>query len=261
MADPLPGEEHPRLVPLGDGADEGAMTLMEHLEELRGRLLKMVLAFAAGCVIAWFLYDHLVGFLIRPLERLPMGGEIVPKGKLVFTAPQEAFFVRVKVTAVAGLALAMPVVLWQLWRFVTPGLYARERRYALPFVLVGTLLFAAGVWVAFAMLPAALRVLTSFAGTELVIVPRASEYLSFLLLLVFAFGITFELPVVLLGLTLVGVLSTSTLRRGRRVAYVIILVIAAVITPTPDPINMSLLAAPLFLLYEATVLVARLLRK
>jgi sec-independent protein translocase protein TatC len=258
MADPAPAADRP--VPV-TGEDQGGMTLIEHLEELRTRLFRMVLAFVVGAVVAWFLFDHILSYLTHPLMELPVATQIIAKGKLIFTAPQEAFFIRMKVTTMAGLALAMPVILWQLWRFVTPGLYSHERKYAIPFVFAATVLFVAGVVVALAMLPAALRILTSFAGEDLVIVPRASEYLSFLLLLIAAFGVTFELPVVLLGLTLAGVISTATLRKGRRVAYVAILVIAAIVTPTPDPINMMLLAMPLILLYEATILIARLLKK
>jgi sec-independent protein translocase protein TatC len=237
------------------------MTLIEHLEELRSRIFKMVIAFVITSIAAWFFYDRILRFLIEPLTRLPAAAQFVTRGKLVFFSPQEAFFVRVKVVSVTGIVLALPVILWQAWRFVVPGLYKHERRYAIPFVFVASALFAAGVAVAFAMLPAALRVLTAFGGTELVIVPRATEYLSFLLLLIFAFGATFELPVVVLALTLAGVVSTAALRRGRRWAYVIILVVAAIVTPTPDPINMCLLAAPLVVLYEATILVARLLKK
>jgi sec-independent protein translocase protein TatC len=255
MADPVPAE------PPAPGDDAGGMTLIEHLEELRWRLLRMVIAFAIATTVAWFLFDQILSFLTQPLLELPVATQIIAKGKLIFTAPQEAFFIRLKVVSATGLALALPVILWQLWRFVTPGLYAHERRYALPFVLVATALFAAGVAVAFGMLPATLKVLTSFAGTDLVIVPRASEYLSFLLLLIAAFGLAFELPVVLMGLTLAGVISTATLRKGRRVAYVVMMVIAAVVTPTPDPINMLLLAVPLILLYEATILIARVLKK
>ena len=257
MADPVPADP-PGPVP---GEDAGGMTLVEHLEELRWRLFRMVVAFAIGSTVAWFFFDQILSFLTQPLLELPVATQIIAKGKLIFTAPQEAFFIRLKVVSATGLALALPVVLWQLWRFVTPGLYAHERRYALPFVLVASALFAAGVAVAFSMLPATLKVLASFAGTDLVIVPRASEYLSFLLLLIAAFGLAFELPVVLMGLTLAGVISTATLRKGRRVAYVVMMVIAAVVTPTPDPINMLLLAVPLILLYETTILIARLLKK
>jgi sec-independent protein translocase protein TatC len=257
MADPVPAD---RPAPVPD-EDAGGMTLVEHLEELRWRLFRMVVAFAIGSTVAWFLFDQILSFLTQPLLELPVATQIIAKGKLIFTAPQEAFFIRLKVVTATGLALALPVILWQLWRFVTPGLYSHERRYALPFVLVASAMFATGVAVAFSMLPATLKVLASFAGTDLVIVPRASEYLSFLLLLIAAFGLAFELPVVLMGLTLAGVISTATLRKGRRVAYVAIMVIAAVVTPTPDPVNMLLLAVPLIVLYEATILIARLLKK
>lgn len=239
----------------------GEMTLIEHLEELRSRLFKVVIAFVIGSIIAWFLYNRILGFLVQPLKDLPNADQIITGGRLIFTAPQEPFFVRLKVTAFAGIVLALPVILWQLWRFVTPGLHKKEKRYALPFVIVSLVLFAGGVWFAFALFPQALRILFGFAGTETVILPRASEYLSFVLLLIFAFGITFEMPLVLLSLTLAGVLSTATLRKGRRAAWIIIAIVAAVVTPTQDPYTMMLMAVPLVLLYELTILIARLFKR
>lgn len=240
---------------------EGRMTLIEHLEELRSRLVKIIVAFAITSLGAWFFYDQIVAVLIRPLARLPEAREILEKGQLIVTAPQEAFFIRLKVTAFAGFGLSVPVILWQLWRFVTPGLYAREKRYALPFVLVATGLFSGGAALAFAVLPQALRILVSFGGSDVVLVPRASEYLSFVVLLVLAFAATFELPLVLLSLVAVGAISSRTLRKGRRFAWLLILVIAALITPTPDPVNQLILAIPLALLYEGTILAARLFRR
>lgn len=237
------------------------MTLLEHLEELRSRFLKILVAFAIASLGAWFFYHDIVALLIRPLARLPEASEILDKGQLIVTAPQEAFFVRLKVTVFAGFALCVPVVLWQLWRFVTPGLYAREKRYALPFVIVATGLFIAGATLAFVVLPQALRILASFGGSEVVLVPRASEYLSFVVLLVLSFAATFELPMVLLSLVAVGAISSKTLRKGRRFAWLLILVVAAVITPTPDPVNQLILAIPLAVLYEGTVLAARLFRR
>ena len=156
---------------------------------------------------------------------------------------------------------AHEVILWQLWRFVTPGLHKHEKRYALPFVLVSMVLFALGVSVAFASLPKALEVLAGFAGNELVLLPRAADYLSFVLLLIMAFGVSFELPVALLGLTVVGVLSSDKLRRWRRMAWLMILVVAAVITPTQDPITLAMMSLPLGLLFEGTVVTARLMKK
>lgn len=237
------------------------MTLLEHLEELRSRLIKMLLVFVGASVGVWFFYDRILEFLIRPLERIPEASEILREGQLIVTAPQEAFFVRLKVTTFTAFVIAIPVILWHVWRFVTPGLYAHEKRYALPFVLISTLLFLAGAALAFTVLPQALRILAGFGGSEVVLIPRASEYLSFVLLLVLAFGATFELPLVLISLTLAGVISSRTLRKGRRVAWLLILIAAAILTPTPDPLNQIMLALPLALLYEGTVLVARLLRR
>lgn len=254
MAEPLPAGE--------TGAFErGRMTLIEHLEELRSRLIKIVLAFVIASIGAWFFYDQIVGRLIAPLRDLPEASQIIQEGKLIVTAPQEAFFVRLKVTAFAGFLISIPVILWQVWRFVTPGLYAREKRYAVPFVVFATLLFLGGGALALAVLPQALRILAGFGGAEVVLLPRASEYLSFVLLLVVAFGVTFEMPLILLSLTLVGVLSSRTLRKGRRVAWLSILIAAAILTPTPDPLNQLVLALPLMLLYEATVIVARVLKR
>ena len=239
----------------------GDMSLMEHLEELRNRLFKMVLAYALACVIAWLLYSQVLAMLIDPLARLPVADQILQDGQLIYTAPTEAFFIRLKVTAFAGMVLALPVALWQLWRFVTPGLHRHERRYALPFVVISVALFALGILTAFVSLPKALEVLAGFAGTELVLLPRASDYLSFVLLLVAAFGFSFEFPIVLLGLTLGGVLSSAKLRQARRVAWVVILIVAAIITPTQDPITLSIMAVPLGLLYEGTIVAARLLKR
>lgn len=237
------------------------MSILGHLEELRTRLFKMVLAFAAGCVGAWFLYDDILSLLIHPLKQLPVAEQIISKGNLIFTAPTEAFFIRLKVTAFAGFVLALPVILWQSWRFITPGLHPREKRYAIPFVFVSMGLFSAGVVFAFTSLPRALDFLASFSGTELVLLPRASEYLSFVMVLIAGFGITFEFPLVLLALTLIGVVSSQKLRSGRKIAYVTILIVAAFVTPTQDPITLIMMSVPLGLLYETTIMIARVMKK
>jgi sec-independent protein translocase protein TatC len=237
------------------------MTLIEHLEELRARILKSVIAVAVGAMIAWFLYDRILAFMVGPLRKLPVAEQIVSRGKLIFTSPPEAFFIRLKIVTFAGLVIALPVVLWQVWRFVAPGLYAQEKRYALPFVGFSLLLFAGGVALSFVSLPKALEFLTAFGGRDVVLVPRASEYLSFVMLLIVAFGISFEFPLALLALSLVGVLSSEKLRRARKIAWVLILVAAAVITPTGDPATMLMLAVPLALLYEGTILAVRLLKR
>lgn len=237
------------------------MTMLEHLDELRSRLLKSVIAFLVGAVIAWVFYEVLLEALIGPLQRLPEASTLISRGKLIFTSPPEALFVRLKLTAFAAMVISLPVVLWQLWRFITPGLYRHEKRYAVGFVFSSVLLFAAGAALAFAMLPQAMRVLVALAGPDFILLPRAAEYLSFVLLLIVAFGITFEIPLLLVFLALVGVVTSAGLRKGRKVAWVAGLAISAVVTPTQDPVTMMALAVPLGVLYEATIITVRLMRR
>lgn len=240
-------------------AGEHGMTVIEHLEELRSRLFKATIAFFLAAVVCWFFYGQIISLLISPLKALPEASQVVSGGKLIFTSPPEALFVRLKVTAFAAMVASLPVLLWQLWRFITPGLYKHEKRYALPFVAGSLLLFGLGAWLSALMLPRAIEVLVSLAGTDFVLVPRASEYLSFVLLLITAFGLTFEFPLLLIFLALAGVVTNKSLRRGRRYAWVAGLVVAAVVTPTQDPVTMLALAVPLGLLYEATILTVRLI--
>jgi len=237
-------------------------SFLERLGELRMRIFRAVIALAAGSLLAWVFYGPILAFVVHPLKSLPGAGAVVSRGNLIFTAPTEAFFVRVKVVFFAGAALASPVILWQVWRFLTAGLAgrgARSARTTLVVVAVSVILFAAGTALAFAFVGPALRVFLYLGGSHITLVPRASEYLSFLLLLVVAFGLTFEYPLFLLGLILAGVISSMTLRKRRRVAWFVLLVVSAVVTPTVDPITPLILALPLAFLYEGTILTARLL--
>jgi len=248
-------------VPDSDPKGDEAMNLFDHLQELRVRLFKCLAAFSVLSIAGWFLYERILDLLVSPLKKLPEAEKLVSQGKLIFTSPPEALFIRLKITAFAGFIMALPVILWQVWRFVTPGLYRREKRYAIPFVFTSMLLFAMGTTLAFISLPQTLRFLVALAGTEFVLVPRASEYLSFILLLVVAFGATFEFPLVLVFLALAGVITSRTLRKGRRTAWVAVLLAAAIVTPTQDPFTMLALAVPLGLLYELTILTIRALKR
>jgi len=237
------------------------MTIIEHLDELRSRIIKMLLAFCAAAVVAWFFYNPILSFLILPLRHLPQVANVV-KGSstLIVTSPTEPLFIRLKVVSFSALALALPVVLWEFWRFIAPGLYANEKRYAIPFVGSALGLFVAGVALAFWTLPTALHFLTAFSGSNIQLLPRASEYLSFIMLLILAFGLAFEFPLVLLALSLMGVIPSRRLRSWRRPAWVVILVLAGFLTPAQDPITQVLLALPMAILYEATIIIARVLK-
>jgi sec-independent protein translocase protein TatC len=240
---------------------EGGMTIIEHLEELRTRIIRMLIAFCVAAVVAWFLYNPILSFLIMPLRHLPQAEKVIKgSGALIVTSPTEPLFLRLKVVSFSALAIALPVILWEIWRFIAPGLYANEKRYAIPFVGSALALFTAGVGLAFWTLPAALHFLTAFSGGSIQLLPRASEYLSFVMLLILAFGVAFEFPLVLLALSLMGVLPSRKLRSWRRPAWVVILVLAGFLTPAQDPITQVLLAVPLAILYEATIIVARLLK-
>jgi sec-independent protein translocase protein TatC len=243
------------------------MTVVGHLEELRSRLIVSVLAVFLGAIGAWFLYGRVFGFLSNPFCRFmvrhpTLAIDRTQPCQLAFTSPVEPFLIKIKVVAFLGIILALPVVLYELWMFVTPGLTSRERRYALPFVLCSLALFTLGAWFAMLTLPKGLDFLLGFAGTtRIVAVLTIGKYLAFVILLIVAFGVSFEFPLILIFLTLVGVLSSRKLRDGRRYAVLAIAVFAAVITPSQDWFTMTALMVPLIVFYELSILVSRLLKK
>lgn len=245
---------------------ERGMTLVEHLTELRTRLLISLVAVALGGVAGWFLYEPVFDLLIEPFSdacrNLP--DEVRPPtgcDSLIARSPTEPFLVRFKVSLFTGLVIALPVVLYELWRFITPGLTKRERRLAIPFVLSSIALFALGTWFAFVTLPRALRFLLGFAGTDLVPLLTVDSYIGFIIFLILAFGLSFEFPLILIFLSIVRVVSVQKLRRWRRYAYLLITVAAAVITPSQDPYTLLAMTVPMWLFYEVSILVARAFRR
>ena len=243
------------------------MTVVGHLEELRNRLFICVAAVVVGTIGAWFLYRPVFNYLSNPFCDFMRGHPrlaVDPKEpcRLVYTSVVEPFLIKLKVVVFLGLALALPVLLYQLWMFVTPGLTQREKKYALPFVATSVALFVLGGWFAMLTLPKGLAFLLGFAGTTRIIaVLSIAKYLGFVILLIVAFGAAFEFPLILIFLTLVGVLSSRKLRQWRRYAILGIAVLAAVITPSQDFFTMSALMIPLLVFYEVAILVSRLLKK
>lgn len=231
---------------------QGEMPLLEHLRELRSRLAKVAIAVVIGSIVAYAFFDTVSGVLISPycaLEEI----DRVADCRLRVDAPLEGFSLRIKVSTLLGLFLGGPVVFWQLWRFVVPGLTDTERRYAAPFVFVSQLMFGAGIAFAWFVLPNALRVLAELGGENVRPEFRASEYVSFILTTSVAFGVVFLLPVVLTFLALVGVVSSRGLRTARPYAVVGTAVLAAVVTPTTDPFTMLAMMAPMVLFYELSI--------
>lgn len=226
----------------------GHMTLFEHLAELRTRLMRMLIAVAVGAVIGFIVYPYLTEFLLRPYEQLR--GESV---NFLTLDPLEPFAVRIKIAAYLGIAIAMPVILWQIWRFVAPGLYKKEKRYAIPFVVASLLLFVLGAAIAYLTLGPALQFLTTIGGSNVVLEPSPDKYTMLVIWMMLAFGFGMEFPVLLVALQLMGVVTWRTLLRAWRMATVIIVVVAAVITPSGDPISMMALGVPMLVLYFGAI--------
>lgn len=249
------------------GEDEfGAqMTLVEHLEELRSRLFKCALAIALAFSVGFLFRDALFNLLIGPYCDLPAsvraGSQVFDADEcaLIVTNPLGEFFVTIKAAAVLAVVLAAPPVCYQLWRFITPGLRANERRYALPFVVLTFLLFAGGAVFAYLVIPRGLEFLVGFAGDNVVSLFDADEYITFLLKTMLGFGLSFLAPLVIAMLTLAGAVTAESLRRFRRHAIFAAFVLAAIITPTQDPFTMLVMACPLVVFFEGNILFARLL--
>ena len=229
------------------------MPFTQHLEELRRRLIICAVAVGIGFVISYFFKEQIFQWLMAPLIRaLPEGqGQ-----KLIYTAPHEAFLTYLKVSFLAGVGLASPVILFQFWRFVAPGLYENERRYLYPVVILSTVFFVGGALFGyFIVFPFGFQFFVSFANDMIAPMISTKEFLSFATRLLVAFGLIFELPLVSLVLAKLGLISAQFLRRQRKYAIVLIFIVAAVLTP-PDVFTQTLMACPLLILYEMSVWIA-----
>jgi sec-independent protein translocase protein TatC len=234
-----------------------AMTLGEHLGELRRRVVISVLSFMVGAVVAWIVYHNILHFLQAPYCRVVGPGRC----QLYVTGPLDGLSLRIKLSAYGGVFLASPVILWELWRFITPGLLRNEKRYAVPFVASSILLFSLGAVLAYVSFPHALSFLGNVGGPSLKQIYDPNKYLGLIVALMTVFGLTFEFPVILVSLELVGVVTPAKLASWRRWAIVLIVVFAAVITPSGDPFSMLALAVPLYFFYEASIVLGKLLRR
>ncbi|MGH9211764.1 MAG: twin-arginine translocase subunit TatC [Acidimicrobiales bacterium] len=227
----------------------GQMTLVEHLAELRNRLIKCLLAVAFGMAVITVFYNPILDILKEPYC------DSIDERECEFQQiePTEGLSVRFTVTGYGGLAIAMPIVLWQLWRFVSPGLYDREKRYATPFVVSALTLFLLGAGLAYSTLPQALSFLNDIGGADIETNYRPGAYIRLVSYMMLAFGVGFEFPILLVFLQMARILDPETLRRGRRYAIVLICVLVAVITPSGDPISMLALSVPMVIFYEISI--------
>lgn len=245
-----------------EGKDPNAlasMTLVEHLTELRTRMFISAVAVALGAIVAFLLYNQILDFLVHPYcDIQKSAGE---ECKLFVTSPLDGIATRLKIAGYGGLIIASPVLLWELWRFITPGLHKKEKRYAIPFIVSSTGLFLLGCFLAYITFPKALEFLINIGGDNIQEIFSPKEYVSFFLKVMLAFGVAFEFPVVLVFLQIVGVLTAKRLSSWRRPAIVVIVAAAAILTPSQDPYSLFAMAIPMYIFYEVSIVIGRILKK
>lgn len=231
--------------------DPDKMSFLEHLDELRSRLIHVVAALLVGFVACWAFRDPIFHYLTQPLRQSH------PDIKFIFTSPSEALMLKMKMAFFVGIFVAAPYILYQIWAFVSPGLYKHEKAYAVPFIAAGTLFFLGGAAFGhYYLFPITFRFLVDFGGTDMQFLPKVGEYYSFYSWFLLGLGIVFQLPVVIFVLARIGLVTPGFLLRKFKYAVVIAFVVAAIITPTPDMVTQSLLALPMLGLYLLGVGVA-----
>jgi len=239
-----------------------AMSMMDHLRELRMRLVRSVLAIGVSTLILLAFYDQLKNLLTRPYTDLCLRRpDFDCDGSLFSLGPLDGFNARIRVCLYGGLVLALPIILWQIWRFIVPALSKREKNYAVPFIASSTILFAIGCYLAYWTLDKALEFLISWSGNDVTQAYQVTKYINLVVMMMLAFGVAFLSPVLLVFLQLVSVITPKTLIKQWRYAVMGIFVTAAVITPSGDPISLLALAIPLTILYLIAVLTGWLLTR
>ena len=229
------------------------LPFVEHLEELRKRIIICLIAVGIGFAVSYAFAKKIFAFLAIPLEKA-----LPPQSTLIFTSPTEAFLTYLKTAIISGLFLAIPVVLYQIWKFIAPGLYEREKTYAVPFVLSSSILFIGGALFGyFIVFPFAFKFLMGFASESLQALPSMREYFNIAVKLLFAFGITFETPVFIFFLARLGIVNYTMLRSYRKYAIILAFVVAALLTP-PDVFTQLMMALPLVILFELSLLITRI---
>lgn len=230
--------------------DDEKIPFTSHLEELRHRIIVCVVATSIGLCISYYFKEKLFDFLIRPLVKV-MGKE---KLVLIYTSLPEAFFTYFKVALIGGVVLASPIIMYQFWMFMAPGLYRDERKLFAPLIILSVIFFIGGASFGyFVVFPVGFEFFLEFASENIKAMPAMGDYLSFASTLLLAFGLIFELPLVIVAMAKMGIVTVPFLRKNRKYATLLFFIIAAILTPTPDAINQCLMAIPLCLLYELSI--------
>ena len=232
-------------------AVDDKMPFLEHLGELRTRIVRSLIALMLGTLVALFFSERVVDWLAKPVTALGY--------ELVFTAPAEAFWVQMKVGLILGLFIASPAILWQVWSFIAPGLHGHEKKYAAPFVILGSVMFiAGGAFSLYVVTPSAIKFLLGYARPGLKPMITIENHIDFLLKFTLAFGAVFELPLAITLLSRMGVVTARMLAKHRKYAILGAFIAGAVLTPTPDAFNQTLMAGPIIILYEVGIVCARI---
>jgi sec-independent protein translocase protein TatC len=232
------------------------MSFLEHLEELRVRLIRCMLSLVVGFAVCWYFHEQIFRFLTHPLRVAD------PNVKFIFTGPSEALILHMKMAFFVGIFLMAPYLLYQVWAFVSPGLYAHEKAYAVPFIVMGTVFFlGGGAFGHYFLFPATFKFLIQFGGMDMQFLPKVDEYYTFYSWFLLGLGLVFELPVVIFVLARIGIVTPRFLLRQFKYAVIIAFVAAAFITPSPDVVNQTFLALPIIGLYLLGIGVAWLFGK
>ncbi len=251
---PIQSESTPPAMPEDEEEDEGddrPMGLMDHLSELRGRLLRCSIAVIGGFLACWAVVDPIFDALVAPLLA------VLPDGShAIYTTLPEGFFTRMHIAFVAGVFVSSPIIFYQIWAFIAPGLYEEEKRSIIPVAVMSAVFFiSGGAFCYFVVFPNAFTFFMSYATDTIVAMPKISDYLSFVLKLILAFGLVFEMPLFAFFLARMGIITAELMRRVRRYAILAIFIVAAILSP-PDVVSQLLMAAPMLVLYELSILVA-----
>jgi sec-independent protein translocase protein TatC len=243
---------------LEDADGAGKMSFLDHLDELRRRIIYAVLSLAVGAAIAFFFIDDIFDFIMRPLQAMLPAGQT-----MVYTDPTEAFMLYIKIALIGGLVIASPAVMTQIWLFIAPGLYVHEKKWAIPFILMSTVCFVLGAAFShYVVFPLTWRFFASFGTTDiLTFMPRISPAFSIYLRMLLAFGIVFQMPTIVLFLARMGVLTARFMIRNIKYAILGIVIISAVVTPDGGGVSLVAMSGPLVLLYIFSIGLAWLFGK
>ena len=232
------------------------MTFLEHLEELRQRLVRALVYLAGGFAVCWIFHEQIFQFLVQPMRAAGF------KDRFLVTGPAEAFFLYMKMSFFVGIFLAAPFVLYEIWAFISPGLYKNEKAWAIPFVGMGSVFFTAGALFGhYILFPMTFRFLIGFSGADMQFLPRVDEYWSFYSWFLLGLGLVFQIPVIIFVLARIGLVTAPMLLKAWKFAILASFIVAAIVTPTPDVVTQTALAAPMIGLYLLGVLVAWLFGK